>query len=400
MQLSGITVWDGDRILGACEVTVREGTFSTVTATGEPPRGAFCLLPGLVDTHVHLVESGETGAGNFYTWRLTTTREEQVLHGLAHALQALRGGVTTVRDLAADVRQVALAHAIDEGLLVGPRIVTHGMVGMTAGHEDLFTPSAVADRPPTADGVDACRRLVRVYARDGLNGIKIATSGGVLSMGDRNSWRNHTDDEIAAIVDESHALGMDVAAHAHTSEGIARALQHGVDSLEHGTLITPDLATQAAAAGVTVAPTLLINDRIASGAVPTSATARAKAEELVRRRDELMAEAVRRGARFVLGTDANGYHVAFGDQMEELRRMHEVLGLQPEDVLRAGTSWAAKVVGLADTVGRVAPGFAADALILKGHPWEDLEELRVENIVAVIARGALVHGSLPQEVTA
>jgi imidazolonepropionase-like amidohydrolase len=290
---------------------------------------------------------------------------------------------------------VAIARAVEQGVVTGARVVTHAMVSMTAGHHDLFTPAAVRDRRPTADGADACRRLVRTYARMGADGIKIATSGGVLSVGDRNSWRNHTGAELDAIVDEAHALGMLVAAHAHTAEGVRRALDHGVDSLEHATLIDAAGADLAAERGVTVAPTLLINDALAQGTVPVAPAVQAKAVELVRARDAALAAAADKGVRFVLGTDANGYHVEFGAQLDEIDRMATVLGLGPGDALRSATSWAAEAIGRGDRLGRLRPGYAADAVLVRGRPWMDRADLTVTNIVAVIARGQIVHGAVP-----
>lgn len=394
MLLRGVELFDGDDVAGCADVELDGGLVAGVTRA-EGAASGLALLPGLIDTHVHLIGDAREGSGDFYTWPLITTREEQVLHGLAHAQAALRCGVTTVRDLAADAAQVAIGRAVGAGVVAGARVLAHGMVGMTAGHHDLFTPPAITDRPPTADGIDACRALVRLHARNGLDGIKIATSGGVLSTGDRSAWRNHTPQEVAAIVDEAHALGMRVAAHAHTDAGVRTALDHGVDSLEHATLIGPEQADRAAAAGVTVAPTLLINEAIAERAVSVTAEAAEKARELVAERDRRLADAVRRGVRFVLGTDANGYHVRFGDQWRELVRMHEVLGLSQVDVLRAATSWAADTIGQGGELGRLVPGHRADAVLVRGRPWERTADLAPENVVAVIAGGHVVHGRLP-----
>ncbi len=116
----------------------------------------------------------------------------------------------------------ALSGTTYQGILDAARVVASGFVGMTGGHGDLFTPSAIMQRPwKTADGVDECRSLVREYARDGVDLIKICTSGGVLSIGDEAEWRNYTQGETDAIVEEAHALGKRVAAHAHTRSGIA-----------------------------------------------------------------------------------------------------------------------------------------------------------------------------------
>ncbi|MEV0615601.1 amidohydrolase family protein [Nonomuraea sp. NPDC050404] len=393
MRLDGIPLWDGTEYRGPVDLT-----WEPDRITGVSPAAArhddLCVLPGLVDTHVHLV--GYAGPGDppdFATWPLTTTRDEQVLHGAAHAQRAMRHGVTTLRDLAGDEAQIALRRAFDAGVLPGPRLKVHGVVGMTAGHNDLFVPPAFPGRKPTADGPDECRKLVRTWARAGMDGIKLTTSGGVLSIGDKNVWRNYTRDEIRAVVDEAHALGMPVASHAHSEDGIRVAVEEGVDSIEHGTLLSRDLAETLAARGTPVAPTLLINEAIAEGRVPVTPEAMAKAAELVATRDVLLAQAAALGVRFVLGTDANGHHVQFGDQLAEVVHMTRILGMDAESALRAATSDAADAIGM--PVGRVMPGLGADLVVLRGRPWERIEDLATENIVAVVSRGDVVAGRLP-----
>lgn len=401
-ELDGIEVWDGTAARGASRIVwddgPAEGIRSLEAAAAPDPRfDGLSAIPGLIDTHVHLIGyAGATGGAEFFTWPLTTRPEEQVLHGLANARKALAAGVTTLRDLSADDVQFSLGRALAAGIVDGPRLFAHGMVGMTGGHADLFTPPAFPVRKPTADGPDACRRLVRGYARAGADGIKVATSGGVLSQGDRAAWRNHTDAELDAIVDEAHALGLPVAAHAHSEDGIRRALDAGVDSLEHATLITAELAQRAVAAGVTVAPTLLINDRIASGD-PRFGTAESaeKARALVERRDALLTDAARHGVEFVLGTDANGHHVGFGDEPEELRAMARVLGWDAERTLQAATSRAAAAIGRGASLGKLAAGASADLVIVRGRPWVGLDALRPANIVAVVVRGRVLVGALP-----
>lgn len=399
MLLRRVDVFDGERAIGRCDVEFDGGLIRDIspTAPDAGPSG-LALIPGLIDTHVHLLGDAAGSGTDFYAWPLVTPQEEQVLHALAHAQRALAIGVTTVREMTAGAAEVAIGRAVKLGLVSGPRVVTHGMVSMTAGHHDLFTPAAVRDRRQTADGPDACRALVRAYARTGVDGIKIATSGGVLSMGDRNSWRNHTDAEVEAIVDEAHALGMLVAAHAHTADGVRRALDHGVDSLEHATLIDEDAARVAAERGVTIAPTLLINDALAAGSVPVTVEVQEKAAELVRRRDAALASARRAGVRFVLGTDANGYHVRFGDQWLEIARMATVLGLSASDALASATAHAAVAIGREDSLGRLRPGYAADAVLVRGRPWADLADFQPDKVVAVFAAGRLAHGNVPRSV--
>ncbi|MFZ4892882.1 amidohydrolase family protein [Plantibacter sp. Mn2098] len=399
--IAGIDVWDGISHLGPTdlrwEVSASDAVIAQVSPSDAPSGDGLTLIPGLIDTHVHLIGNASSTRSDFLTWPLVTRPEEQVLHGLAHAQQALAVGITTLRDLSADDVQFSLGRGIDKGLVEGPRILSHGMVSMTGGHGDMFVPPGVDPslRKPTADGPDACRALVRTWARAGASGIKIATSGGLLSDGDKPSWRNHTRAEIDAIVDEAHALGMLVAAHAHTREGIRIALDSGADSIEHATDMTDELASAIAAAGVPIAPTLLINDAIAERRVPVSDEQAASAADLVRSRDERFAAAAAAGVDFVLGTDANGFHVGFGDQLSEVRKMAELFGWSAERTLQAATSRAAAAVGRADSLGRIAPGAVADFVIVRGRPWEDIADLEPSNIVAVVSRGRVVAGALP-----
>lgn len=398
--LDAVRVWDGARELGTVRirwsVDERDGTIVELAQTNANAR--YSVIPGLIDTHVHLIGNASSTPADFLTWPLVTRPEEQVLHGLANARRGLEGGVTTLRDLAADEVQFSLKRALDANIVAGPRLYAHGVVNMTGGHADRFIPAAVTTRKPVADGPDACRALVRFWARAGSDGIKVPVSGGVLSDGDRPATRNYTDAEIAAIVDEAHALGMPVAAHAHTESGIATAIRHGVDSIEHATELTPALAAEIVDAGIRVAPTLLINDRIAGGH-GASAEAQVKARALVERRDVAFRDAAAHGVSFVLGTDANGFHVQFGEQMEEVRAMARVFDWTPARALEASTSRAAAVLGAQDQIGTLAVGSKADFLVMRGCPWENLDDLRPENLVAVISKGRVAVGALPADMT-
>lgn len=395
MTIDGARLWDGTGFRGLSTVSwVADGADGAISSIAPAVADSgLSVIPGLVDTHVHLVGNAGSTPSGFLTWPLVTRPEEQVLHGLAHARRALDGGVTTVRDLSANEVQFSLRRALEQGIVDGPRVLAYGMVSMTGGHGDLFTPSAVPNRPPVADGPDACRALVRHWARAGADGIKIATSGGVLSVGDKAAWRNHTSAEIDAIVDEAHALGLRVAAHAHTPEGVRIALDHGVDSIEHGTLLPAEQAERLVSAGVSVAPTLLINDRIAHG-VGADEEQAAKAGALLETRDERLRAAADLGVDFVLGTDANGFHVRFGEQMTEVREMARIFGWTAERALQAATSRAAATVGRSD-LGRLVRGAPADFVVMRGRPWETIDELTVDRLVAVVSRGRVVRGTLP-----
>ncbi|MQA03914.1 MAG: amidohydrolase family protein [Streptosporangiales bacterium] len=394
-----IRVWDGVSDRGNCTVRWRGDRIEDVVPGGDERSPELSLIPGLVDTHVHLVGRanavGNPRGDDTSVWPMLTTREEHVLHAAANAQRAMRHGVTTMRDLAADEVQVALSRVFDSSVLTGPRVRASGPVGMTAGHHDLFVPPAHPLRGPTADSPDECRKLVRTWAQKGLTGIKIFTSGGVLSARDNVHWRNHTEAEVEATVDEAHALGMRVAAHAHTPAGIQKALDAGVDSIEHATEMTEEQAEAIAAAGIAIGPTLLINDIIAGGRAPVGEESRAKAMRLVPSRDAGFRWAAKAGVRFVLATDASGYFLAFGDQMAETVRMAEVLELDAENALRAATATAGASLGLTDLAGRVTAGSYADFVVLEGRPWERIDELSTDRIRAVVCRGTVVAGELP-----
>ncbi|MCU1530335.1 MAG: amidohydrolase [Frondihabitans sp.] len=393
--IDGISLWDGVSFAGPSRLEWHGDRFTDLAPADDRFPG-LSVIPGLIDTHVHLDTSVVDGAGPGDAWPLVTPDEEKALHVAGHAQRFAALGVTTLRDLAASPVQIAVGRAFDQGVIRGPRLLSNPPVGMTAGHGDLFTPPRVRDRPPVADSPDECRKLVRHWAREGATGIKIYTSGGIFSMGDKVGWRNQTFAEISATVDEAHALGMLVAAHTHTSRGIDIALDAGADSIEHGTGMTEEQFGRLIDGNIPVSPTLLINDVVAAGGNGIRSDASDKAQDVVAGRDPAFLAAGRAGVRFVLGTDANGRFVRHGDQLREVQMMQEAFDWTAERALVAATSDAAAAIGLADRIGSIRQGLGADFVVFRGRPWEDLSALQPENIVAVVSRGQVIAGALPQ----
>jgi imidazolonepropionase-like amidohydrolase len=351
------------------------------------------LLPGLIDAHVHLRSYAGTERSDFYMWSQATFLEEQVLHAAANARKALQAGFTTVRDAAGSRVEIAVKHATDQHLLDGARVLVAGFVGMTGGHGDLFTPPAVPQRPyPTADGVDECRRLVRAYARDGADWIKICTSGGVLSLGDESEWRNYTLEEVRTIVDEAHALGKRVAAHAHTRNGVRQALDGGVDSIEHGSALDEELIRRMVDSGTWLCPTLSVSEHIhvhgRERGVPPASLVKNEAVRVSRLESHRAATSA--GVKIFLGTDTSSV-LPFGHHAWELELLVSLLGISPMRALQIGTREAAEAIGIGQCCGVLEPGRWADIIILDGDPLADIRVLQQpDRILGIFRDGRLL----------
>jgi len=351
------------------------------------------VLPGLIDAHVHLLSAAGVERPDVHLWNVLTPVEEQTLHAAANARRALHAGVTTVRDAAGAGPEVALKRAIDAGVAEGARVLVAGFVGMTAGHGDLMTPATLPNRLfRVADGVDECRKLVREYARMGVDWIKICTSGGTLSLGDEGEWRNYTRAEVAAIVDEAHALGKRVAAHAHTPRGARVAIEAGVDTLEHGSGLDEELAALMLERGTVLCPTLSIAEYVrvhgAERGLPEESLR--KGRELYERRLAAVRTAYEAGVPLIMGTDSNNT-MPFGRHGSELRLLHELIGVPPAEAIVAATSRAATALGIGAKTGTLEPGKWADLLVVDGDPLADLGVLAdPKRLVTVFQAGRRV----------
>lgn len=351
------------------------------------------LLPGLIDGHVHLLAYAGSGHQDVHLWNVLTFIEEQTLHAAANARRALLAGVTTVRDMAGSRPEIAVKHAVDGFIIDGARVVASGFVGMTAGHGDMFCPAAIDRRLwQPADGPDECRKLIRRYVRDGVDLIKLCTSGGVLSIGDKSEWRNYTTAETLAIVDEAHALGKRVAAHAHTRAGIRQALEAGVDTLEHGSSLDDELIELLLERGTRLCPTLAITEYLltqgAARGVPAASLDKARALRVGQL--EGLRKAHRAGVPIFMGTDSCNTF-AFGAHAWELELLHTHLGLSPMEALVAATASAAEALGLGEQTGAIAPGRWADLLVVDGDPLADLRVLQQpERLLGVFRDGRLL----------
>jgi imidazolonepropionase-like amidohydrolase len=354
--------------------------------------GSATVLPGLIDCHTHLtMQMGQFGGGPWKDLATTSTLDRAIL-APAHAKATLEAGFTTVRDVgSSDYLDVALRNAIERGDVPGPRmrVATLG-VGATGGHFDESGLSPFLELhgfSGIADGEDAIRKLIREEIKHGADLIKIAATAGVLSNEDSVGAPQYTLAEMKAVVDEAHMWGRKVAAHAHGAEGIRRASEAGVDSIEHGSLLDDAGIETMKKQGTTFVPTLYVGAWLLDNAemikVPPNQVEKAKLIALQCR--EAVARARKAGVKLAFGTDAGVF--PHGLNAREFALLVGC-GLTPMEAIVDATSAAAELIGWPDKVGRIAPGFHADLIAVAGDPLADVTEL--ERVKFVMKGGEVV----------
>ncbi len=383
--------------LGLSTVIVENGRIVRIEAGATAPAGATIVdmttktvLPGLIDTHVHL-----TGDPGTPFWQEAIDSDESAtLTGVKNALLTAQAGFTTVRDLGAPgSSSFALRDGIAAGQVPGPRILASGgALSITGGHGDVsgFRPevNAALATNTTCSGPDACAERVREWSKRGADVIKITATGGVLSQQGRGLEGHFMTAEIAAITTTAARLGLKVAAHAHGARGIEEAAAAGVDSIEHGTFADDAALKVMKAKGVWMVPTLMafsgLNDRVGKSVYTPVVENKAKAA-LKLWGDGLRA-AKRMGVKIAFGTDAGVFE--HGRNGEEAQLMVTKGGMTPREVLISATRDAAELLGISAESGTVAVGKAADLIAVDGDPLTDASALT--KVRYVMAAGRVV----------
>jgi len=343
----------------------------------------YFVLPGLIDSHVHLSSDKGGVAGQLASVQMDPV--DVAFEAQMNARKTLMAGFTTVRNLGdGDGVIRALRDAVKAGKVDGPRILTaNSSISATSGHADPTLGfrsdlrEAVDRNGNVCDGVDACRRAVRNQIAHGADLIKMTITGGVNSRIGAGLGAQMFEDEARAVVETARMYDKKVAVHAHGADGINLALKLGVDSIEHGTLLDDAGLKLFRESGAYYVPTLsTVNgyrERIAANPDAYTGEVFSKIQWRIGITGKALQRAVPAGVKIAFGTDAGvSLHGRNADEFELLVQF----GMTPTQAIVAATTHAADLLGMADQVGALTPGLYADLIAVKGDPLADVTVLK------------------------
>lgn len=349
------------------------------------------LLPGLMDMHVHLDMDFDD---NYQFQLVTESGSKQTLRAAKNAQKTLMAGFTTVRNIGQthptiELIDVALSEAEKNGWIESPRIIPCGhMIGITGGHADLAMFGGFADgildtdpKYGIADGKDEVLKAVRHQIKYGAKGIKIMATAGVLSLEESTGAQQLTSEEMETIVDEAKRHHITVGAHAHGTEGIIAAVNAGVTSIEHGSILNDEAIKLMIEKGTYLVPTTGLMESIPKGYDKMNPQLVEKAKYIIPIAIESHEKAVKAGVKIALGTDAP--IIPHGMNAMELSAMVE-RGMKPSEAIKSATIIPAEMLMLKDR-GEIKEGLLADIIAVEANPLKDVKAL--ENVKFVMKGG-------------
>jgi imidazolonepropionase-like amidohydrolase len=386
---------DAGTVLRNHQVVIEGTVVKSVGPVAAPPAGATVvdlgdstIVPGLIDCHTHI--TGE--AGDYYEQLFRRSAIDAAVGAHRYAKRTLDAGFTSVRDVgASEFIDIALRKAITRGEVVGPRIFAAGLsIGSTGGHADVsgFSPYLTFEGfSGVADGVDAVRQKVRFNVKNGADLIKVVATAGVLSEEESVGAPQYTIEELKALVDEAHMWDRKVAAHAHGTEGIKRAIGAGADSIEHASLIDDDGIRMAKERGTYLVMDIYNDDYIVQEYTRLRYPPQIieKEKKVGRAQRESFKRAVQGGVKLAFGSDAGVY--PHGDNGKQFGKMVE-WGMTPMQALQAATVQAAVLIGASDRIGSLAPGKLADVVGVPGDPTAQIGSMER---VSFVMKDGVIH---------
>ncbi|MFX1512482.1 MAG: amidohydrolase family protein [Promethearchaeota archaeon] len=354
--------------------------------------GAF-LFPGLIDCHLHLEYNADADYEREY---LRTKTSSYGYFALKNAQRHLVAGFTTLRDCGGELWGASLRRMFEKNVFYGPRLLVAQKIVSQYGNQEAIGPDELIHSnlwEHTMSGKDGIIHAVRDRVRSGSDFIKTTTTGAVLGGIDSKLQRSFfTDEELEIMVHEAHRLGLHVASHAHTDEGIYTAVQAGVDTIEHGSLISDDTIDLMIEKGSYLVPTQT------SAFLDKPELMKALPPEVVEKTIEVdkamfvhHRRAFEKGVKLALGTDAGVPGNPHGTSAREITCMMKNVGMTPAQALQCATIETARAIKLSETIGSIEVNKFADLVVVEENPLTQIEILEdISNISLVIKNGIIM----------
>ena len=383
------------KLVEPANILIKDGKISAINPESVPQdikvielKGQI-LLPGLMDMHTHLDLDYSDGFGKIITHE---SASKGAIRATKNAEKTLMAGFTTVRNvgqvhITGELIGVALSEAEQEGWIVSPRIIPAGhMVTISGGHadltlglsENLFDPEP---KHGVVNNMGEAIEAVRYQIKHGAKVIKIHATAGVMSLEDSVGAQQLSDEEMKAIVEEAKRHHTKVAAHAHGAEGIKAAINAGVSSIEHGSLLDDEGIRMMKKHNVFLVPTTGLVDFVMEGIDRNDPKIAAKAKYVLPLAKENLSKAIKAGVKIALGTDSP--LIPHGDNAHELSAMMEQ-GMSELDAIQSATINSAELLGVKDR-GQIKQGMLADIIAVSENPLKNIKTL--EDVTFVMKGG-------------